>query len=377
MQLTSAQERLRFFTKQESLIAELLAYTQNAFCKGGENIGCRKFDNEPQISDWERYVSEAHHAGVYATLKKYWVQFQFPVKENISQTTDYRNATLKGFCTKKIEQATGLPLKEPQKLKLYIHPSAAGDIPVLIANNRSDFQTILRAMSYRNEPHPLPHAMGAAMIKGINNWDRFRRLKKSWKQKGGIYQNHRNSLIENRPHYQDNIILLGRTPYSNVAAKDMNLDAGKWLEHSLQIRLAHECAHYFTLRYFGKMANNMHDELLADYMGICAVLPYYDATWFLKFIGLGAYPAFRSSGRMKNYLGKPPLSPPAFEVLQTIVFQAAKHLEQFDKKVEPASGMLGQQQKMLALCSLGLLEMASPDGVALLLQKYQALQVAI
>ncbi len=377
MHLTSEHERLRFFTKQDSLIAELLPYTENAFCKRGENMACRKFENEPQISDWESYVSEARHAGVYATLKKYWVKFQFPIKENISQTTDYRNATLKGFSTTKMEQATGLPLSTPEKLKLSIYSSAAGDIPVLIAHNRSDFQTILRAMSYRNEPYPLPDAMGAAMIKGINNWDRFRRLRKSWEKEKGTHQNHHNSLIENRPHYQDSIILLSRTPYSNVAAKDMNLGQDKWLDDSLRIRLAHECAHYFTLRYFGKMANNMHDELLADYMGICAVLPHYDATWFLKFIGLEAYPAFRSSGRMKNYLGKPPLSPAAFEVLQAIVFQAAKHVEQFDRKVEPASGMLEQQQKMLSLCSLGLLEMASPDGVALLLQKYQDLQVAI
>jgi len=377
MHEASKHEHLHFFTKNEDLIAELLSYTENAFCTGGENIGYRMFEDEPQISDWKDYVTEAEHSGVYEMLKKCWVPFQFPVKKNISQTTDYRNATLKGASTEFMQDATGLSLIEPEKLRLHIYPSLAGKIPVLIANNRSDFQSILRALSCRNEPAPLPDSMGAAMIKGINNWNRLLKLKRTWQFNAVQNSGYGNKLLNNKPLYQDSIILLSRIPYSNISGQEMNLRQDEWLDQSLKIRLEHECAHYFTLRYFGKMANNMHDELIADYMGICAVLPHYNAEWFLRFIGLEQYPVFRVSGRMKNYLGKPPISPAAFEVLQTIIFKAAKNIEQFDKEAGKPLNDIERQLRILCLCKAGVLKIAVPNGAKLLYNAYQDLQVEI
>ena len=176
--------------------------------------------------------------------------------------------------------------------------------------------------------------MGAAMIQGLNNWDRLRTLQKNWQNPSFQKSLNKTSLLSNKAYYQDRIIVLSKIPYSNVSAEMMELAPNDWLNKSLKIRLEHECAHYFTLRYFGKMANNMHDELLADYMGICGVLPQYKSDWFLKFIGLEAYPNFRSSGRLKNYLGKPPLSTTAFKVLQKIIKKAADNLEVFDQQID-------------------------------------------
>ncbi|MFK8007124.1 MAG: hypothetical protein AB8H03_12155 [Saprospiraceae bacterium] len=362
---SSRYNLLQSFTSEVDLLEELFFYTQNNFFQNKSPFRFKKLKDEPQVAYWERYIEESKNHGVYQTLKKYLVQFQFPIKENISQTDDYKKATLKGNSTAFIQDATGLFLTEPDKLRLFLHPSLAGKIPVIIANNRFDFQAIVRALTYRNEPKPMPSSMGAAMIQGLNNWDRLRKETQT-----SSFQ----SVVANRALYQDRIIILSRIPYSNVGAEDMNLEQEDWLDRSLNIRLEHECAHYFTLRQFGKMSNNMHDEIIADFMGICSVLPEFSAKWFLKFIGLGDYPRFKKSGRMKNYLGDPPLSDAAFKILQTIVKQAADNIERFDKNIGQSINGKDRKFKLVALCLFNLTELASEDGVKLLSEAYYNLQ---
>lgn len=361
----SKYNQLQLFTKEVDILEELFTYTNNYFFQEITPFTLRKLEDESQVAYWKKYIEESNTKGIYQTLKKYFAQFQFPIKENISQTDNYKNATLKGKPTASMQEATGLILKEPDKLKLFLHPSLAGNIPVIIANNRFDFQTIVRAFTYKNEPKSMPPSMGAAMIQGLNNWDRLR---------NEIQTTPLQSVIANKTLYQDRIIILSRIPYSNISAKNMNIEEEEWLDKSLSIRLEHECAHYFTLRQFGKMSNNMHDEIIADYMGICSVLPMYNAKWFLKFIGLGEYPNFKESGRMKNYLGSPPLSNAAFEILQAIVKHAADNVEIFDKKIGNLNTKKNRQLKLTALCSLSLTELASKESVKLLLEAYNNLQ---
>ena len=365
---SSIHKRLQNFTKEKCLIDELFAYTQNSFVQQPLLPIYQKLEDEPQVATWEKYIQEAEDIGIYETLKKYLVQFQFPIKKDISQTEDYRNATLKGGTTVFMQSATGLFLNEPENLQLYLHPSIAGKIPVLITSNRADFNTIIQALTARNEPRPLPDSMGAAMIQGLNNWDRLRTA---------LQSSSKEFVLQHKSLYQDRIIVLSRIPYSNVAASAINLEQEDWLDKSLKIRLEHECAHYFTLRHFGKMSNNMHDEIIADYMGICSVLPHYNSKWFLQFIGLEQYPAFRAGGRMKNYLGKPPLSDDAFKILQTIVKNAAENLEQFDRKIGTPLNDMERRFRLIALCHLNLIEMADEDGVERLCQTYNNLQVKV
>ena len=71
------------------------------------------FEDEPQIAIWEEYVEESKGIGIFQTLRKYLVQFSFPIKEGISQTEDYRNATLRGRDPAHLPSATGLFLEEP------------------------------------------------------------------------------------------------------------------------------------------------------------------------------------------------------------------------------------------------------------------------
>lgn len=361
----SKYNRLRFFTPEDDLIDELLAYTENSFFRKNKKFEYQNLEDEPQVATWGRYIEEAKSIGVFRTLKKYLVQFQFPIQENISQSESYKNATLKGISTTNMPLATGLILQEPNKLKLSLYPSLAGKIPVIIANNRFDFKAIVRSLTYRNEPKPMPDSMGAAMIQGLNNWNRLREALRSAPQK---------AVLANKALYQDRMIVLSRIPYSNVSAKAMNLPEEDWLDKSLSIRLEHECAHYFTLRYFGKMSNNMHDEIIADYMGICSVLPQFNAQWFLRFIGLDQYPMLRKDGRIKNYLGNPPISEKAFKLLQIIVKQAAENIERFDRKLGKSVDDQDRRCRMISLCNLNLTEMASNDGFILLCEAYNTFQ---
>ena len=361
----SSTDPLLFFTNDLGTTKELAPLICNSFFNNENPFLFRKPEEETQVKFWENYILESATIGVYATLKKYLVQFQFPIKENISQSEEYKNATLKGIPTQALASASGLILHEPEKLAFSLHRSMAGKIPVIVTNNRSDFKSVVRALTYRNEPRHIPDSMGAAMIKGLNNWHRLRTALRFAPKR---------EVLNNKELYQDRIIVLCRNEYSNVSAEMMHLPRDKWLDYSLQIRLEHESAHYFTLRQFGKMSNHIHDEFVADYMGICSVLPEYRSEWFLKFMGLENYPYFREGGRLKNYLGKPNLSPKAFRVFQKIIIRASEHLEVFDAEINKTEKDPYRLLRLCTICKLNLVEMAGEQGVDLLRNTFEELQ---
>lgn len=364
MTLTTTQDLLLEYTTDQEVLEELQAYTQNAFRVSGQALSCMELSDEPQVLAWEKYVAQAADCGVYDTLKKYLVQFQFPIREQLSTSPNYLQATRRGGSTLGMNEATGLLLEKPDELELFLYASVAGRIPVIVTPTRQDFKSIVQALCHRNEPRPLPDSMGAAMIRGLNNWDRVRQV-----QAAAADGRMRGDWRQQRSLYQDSIIVLSRIPYSNVSASSMNLPENEWLDQSLQIRLAHECAHYFTLRQYGKMSVNMHDELIADYMGICAVQPSFAADWFLRFIGLENYPACRSDGRIHNYLGTPPVSDASSEILQTILYRAARNVAAFDEQVDHSNDPR-RLMRLQALCSLNVVEMAAPNGLGRMLDQY-------
>jgi len=174
------------------------------------------------------------------------------------------------------------------------------------------------------------------------------------------------------PHkelYQDCFILLSPGPYSGVAARDMGLPANRWRQISVTIRLEHECTHYLTRRLFAAMRNNALDELLADYRGIVAGNGRYRADWFLRFLGLEAFPAYREGGRLQNYRGDPALSDEAFAVLQGLVKDAASNLEHFDQDhAEELTTIHAQGRLLIGLTRLTLEELASKQADELIQQ---------
>ncbi|VAW16991.1 hypothetical protein MNBD_BACTEROID03-1037 [hydrothermal vent metagenome] len=366
-------------TKDDTVAREISDYAENKFVAKNKYLGSLPLSDENYVTTWERYLRESEKEGVFKTLQSYLIQFRFPIQKNISQLNNYRDATLRGMATDKMASASGLWLSDPNSLELFIYQSVAGKIPVLIVPNCEDFSHIVRALSHRNEPVHIPKSMGAAMIKGINNWGRILELKTNWMAtnlSGSWSKEFIKNILPTKSLYQDKIIVLSHKPYSGVTSESLGIPYKKWIEHSLKIRLEHECTHFFTLRYYGHMANNMHDELIADYMGISKVLGKFNANWFLKFIGLENYPNYTSGARLENYLGKPSISKIGFEMLKTIVKNAAYNMAEFDESLGLHQDELDRTLRLMSLCSVNLLDIASGHGVKKLIAEYKRNKIA-
>lgn len=362
-------------------VDELLAYNHNVFDPSAL-LQSRQLPlaSEAHVAAWEEYAISASKIGTFEALKSVLVQLWFPIQAGISQTQVYRSATRKGIPVDSMSEATGLGLQQPEQLQLKIHPTLAGAIPVLLTGNRQDFVTLVQALTMRNEPKPVPASMGACIVAGFNNWDRIHQYRQHWEAQNPFdcseasWMEEFQWLISQKELYQDRFIILSHGPYSNVSAADLGLPDSEWQSLSLVIRLEHECTHYLTRRWFNSMRNNLLDELIADYMGIVAAVGHYRADWFLYFLGLEAFPAYREGGRLQSYQGQPPLSDGAFKVLQALVRSAAENLEHFDAKHIRQVGTL-HLQVLVTLACLTLEELASceaSDRLQMTLNQLQA-----
>ncbi|MEM6794985.1 MAG: hypothetical protein AAF725_13480 [Acidobacteriota bacterium] len=338
--------------------------------------------DEPFVACWQAWEEEARERGALATLQRYLPQLSFPIREGMSASDEYRGATLAGRDPSQFESATGLGVDlDPDSIEIEIYPSLAGRVPLIKARGRDAFVTLVRALTRRNEPAPIPESMGAQMVGGFNNWHRIWQLKEaylatpaeereraSWKEEF--------AWIRGRKElYQDRFIVLSDGPYSAVPAADLGLSDAAWREQSLVLRRDHECLHYFTRRVFGSMRSNLLDELIADYAGLVAATGRYRAAWFLRFIGLEDFPRYRAGGRLDLYRGDPPLSQPAFEKLHEQVVAAATRLEAFDRR-DPAAEDTAHRRalRFAALAALRLDELAASDGPERLRASLEALE---
>jgi hypothetical protein len=344
-------------------VIELLAYNQNVFVR--EQDG--DVTPELHVVTWQGYLAEAAHVGAWESLRRRLVQLQFPVQLGISEAAEYRSSTRRGLSVP--VGMGGMQLRSPQLLELFIHESWAGLIPVIFTGDRSDFELLVQALLRRNEPVPIPVAMGACMVAGFNNWDRIRSYRSQWELEHGSegWDQEWQRLIPQKALYQDRLMILSDSPYSNVAGAELGVAEDDWRQQSRQIRLEHESIHYWTKRCLGAMQNNVLDELMADYWGLVATTGEYRADWFLRFLGLEAWPIYRASGRLQNYRGNPELSAEAWVVLRSLVVAAALNLER-------AHGLICQRPAVLenarclveALSYLTLEEIAMTGAVELL-----------
>lgn len=374
-ELNSLDTRTRVLKGFGATIAEvdeLLAYNRNVFDHRMLESGAAfPFDDEPFISFWQTYAEEAEQIGVFAALRKRLIQLNFPIHEGISATEEYRTAIKKGVISEERRRHSGLALCRPDTLKLLLHSTPAGRIPVIIAEERDDFVALLQAFTFKNEPHLVPASQGAAMIAGYNNWDRLWKIKDRLRQEQGVLFTEAawsaafQQILPQKHLYQDKFILLSCSYYSGVTPEQIGLDEERWRDISLRIRLEHECAHYFTKRALASMQNKMLDELIADYVGIVKATGTFRADWFLRFVGLEAYPIYREGGRLQNYAGNPPLSPGAFRILQTLVYHAAHNIERGQEEFARRIGQaLSPLEGVLALTRLTLEELAAEDAVS-------------
>jgi hypothetical protein len=350
---------------------ELLRYNQSEFIHD-ERTRALQFPlpDEPFVAAWEGYAAEASRAGAFTVLRKKLIQLAFPIAQGVSNTEEYLAATRRGVWPGE-GLAEGLVLAAPESLELHIHPTPAGRLPILITRHRADFESLLRALSKRNEPATVPPSQGACMVAGYNNWSRIAELRRQW-ESGALADGSATweecfaKLQPQKELYQDRFILLSDGGYSGVYADCLGLDEASWRGLSLTIRREHECTHYFTKRVFQSMRNMLFDEVLADFMGVRAAAKIYRADWFLRFMGLEKFPSYREGGRLQNYLGTPPLSAEAFRHVAVIVKRAADQLEIFDQRLPEnvSSGAV-----LMALTRFTLVELAMPNAVDSLLEK--------
>ncbi|MEM9405763.1 MAG: hypothetical protein AAGA81_06985 [Acidobacteriota bacterium] len=350
------------------VVEELLAYNANEFdAELLENPPKLPLGNEDHLKTWRTYAEEAAGQGVVEALSHRLVQLRFPIEEGVSGTDRYRGVTLRG----ELPPQEGGPDFTGERISLLLNETQAGAIPVLEIESRADFETLVRALSHRNEPRPVPDSMGACIISGLNNWDRIREHRRKFEASGaqGSWDAEFKGMIPDKGKYQDRLILLSSGPYSAVPASAMGLSEPEWLEKSMIIRREHECAHYFTLRVLGKMRNNLIDELIADYVGLVAAFGEYRGEHARLFLGLDAHPRVQPGGRVENYRGDPALGDEAFDVVKRLMLDAIAQLEAFNAAAperfrEPEA----VAKTILALAARTLEELARPEAQAELLE---------
>lgn len=367
---------LRDLGASESEVDELLRYNENLF-RVPDPLPPFPLPDEPFVEAWEGYAREAETRGVFPVLRDALVQLRFPVAPGISATDAYQAAIRRGVLPPDDGDRAGLVLEAPERLRLFLHPTAAGRLPVLVAGSRADFVALVRALARKGEPEPVPDSMGALVVGGYVNWGRVARLRAVWEEGevdlGEMEEWSLGAIRDRKELYQDRFVVLSDGPYSGVAAPEMGLADEAWRRLSLTIRLEHECAHYFTRRVLGSMRNALHDELIADYCGISAAAGRFRADWFLRFMGLEDETAYRPGGRLEVYRGTPPLSDGAFAVLQRLMRRAAANLEATDAALDPSfRTMDGRARGVLVLAELTLEALAGGGGAERLLVRLSA-----
>lgn len=375
------REVLQMFGAHDSIVDEVLAYTDKA---GGVEMGERvsfPLQDEAHLDAWTAYARDATEAGAFQALRRRLIQLRIPVRHGISEEDAYRDAVRKGAFEAAEAYAPGLVLKQPSGLSLQICHTIAGRIPVLSVRDRDDFVALVQAFTDRHEPVPVPAAMGACIVKGLVNWDRVAAYRRAWEAgqrrseqssdgqpgdrgigeaTGDAWASEFRRFAANKSLYQDMFVISSTGPYSAIRAADAGYSEDEWLERSIAIRHEHEVTHYFTFRLFGSFRSHLFDELIADFVGLVRGTGTYRAELALRCLGLETYPAYQGGGRVEVYRGTPPLSDEAFKLVCRLVVESARHLEAVAHQ-EPglASDMSRLAELTYALNGLTLEEIAA------------------
>jgi hypothetical protein len=354
---------------------ELLLYFQNKFCSQKAR-SVIELNDKPSIDSWESYSEKYSEKEAFQVLQNCYPQLRFPIKEGINKEQEYINAVLKGK-TVFTSSNNYLALIDPMGIKVIIHDSIAGKIPVVIVPNNQDFVKIVQCIVHRNNPIPVPNSMGALLVNGVNNWERIQSLKINWLTKyppGDWGREFSKNILPNPDLFKDKLIILSAKPYSNVPANQVGMLEESWHSLSHLIRLEHEFTHLYTLKKYGFASNNLHDELVSDYIAIAKTVGVYKKEWMLKFMGLENYPSYRKGARLENYARDIGKSATNFRQLISVIYKAICNIAIFDSQ---AGGIQSDQDQMMridTLCETSVLEIASKNGSSILIDKYRIKQ---
>jgi len=361
--LERRRERLDKLGATGEVAAELLAYgTRFIDVERFADVPLLPLADEPHIAAWDEYAADAAGCGAVEALAKRFPQLRFPVENGMSENESYRAATRKGIFPDAVDEATGVRLENPPGISLTIRDTIAGRIPIIVVENRADFETLVQAFTDRNEPNPVPASMGACIVTGLNNWARVHARKRVWQEENPMapdsdWSAEFRKMIPEKHLYQDRFIILSSGFYSGVSAEAAGIPADEWKELSIAVRREHESVHYFTHRILGAMRNNLLDETIADYAALVSVFGHYRPDLARHFFGLERFPEYRAGGRLENYIGT--LGPEAFKVLEGIVVKSIENLGAFDaREAEHEGGRRPLAEIVIALGSMTLDELA-------------------
>lgn len=177
----------------------------------------------------------------------------------------------------------------PDTLEIKMCGSFAGNIPIIYVRDTSDFERLVTNIVYKGVRPDGLETTGASFIYGKTT--RF--------------------------------IILSSKSYSNVTAAELGLDDADWAEKSMLLRRGHECTHYFTKQTYGVTNNILHDEIMADLIGMYEAFGFYRAEWFLRFMGV-----IEGGGKRLGFYTKD-LSPNVRAAVSELLKTAAYRLEEW------------------------------------------------
>lgn len=361
-------------SKFKALPDFLTSYFENKFLlTEKKNFNKILSKNKEYVSFWhDKRTSWGEPLKAWTFLKTCFPQLNFPIQEEIHKDISYRSSTLRGDFTqiKIFENRIGL---FSNSISVDIYNSFAGQVLVLKVNSDSDFIKIIQSLLHQNKPKNIPDSMGAVFINGINNWQKIKGLKSCFLKNNPTHQ--WKSYFENnvRPFsylYKDRIIVLSNKYYSNVRPEVIGIDPEEWQELSLQIRLMHECTHLYTKQRYGIASNNLHDELIADYIGLLCAAGTYDKNWMLLFMGLEDYPNYRIGSRLQNYIEDSKIDSEVFKVLTECIYKCISNIALFEQDLKIPISPETLRLRIETLCETGLEDMASSTGAKVLNLNY-------
>lgn len=200
----------------------------------------------------------------------------------------------------------------PGSVTIEMYDSFAGKIPIIYVRDTADFERLVTNVAYKGVRPEGIEKTGASFLSGKTT--RF--------------------------------IILSAKPYSNVPAAELGLgDDAEWAEKSLLLRRGHECTHYFTKQTYGITNNILHDEIIADLIGMYGAFGFYKAEWFLRFMGV----IEGSGGRLTFYTKE--LSPRVRDAVAELLKAAAYRLEEWTKTA--AFAEMSTAERIKTLCMKG------------------------
>jgi hypothetical protein len=273
-------------------MSNLESYLQNPMrIPPGFSVKNWPLPDSHHVAWWRRLRSGDE--SILDQIEKSLPQLSIPVRQGASRSTAYTEAVRHAVPLDAAIRRENRAWNRPKALELGLHAHFAGTLPVLETPDRGDFLRLYRALAGRCEPIPVPDGVHAVYLSGLPNPGRARELRTAWESEyRGRADGWPNELArlqeEDGTWFYDELIVLHTSPYGDLGADqvDSGLSAQAWLERSSAVRREHESTHHATHRILGSFRLNLHDELLADFMGFTAALGTFRADWFLAAMGV-------------------------------------------------------------------------------------------